>query len=175
LQRCADYLRAGLAAGPICPDKARRNRDLPSVEISIRICRWTGFSGAGFLLPCLAQAGYLQQRGALLPAAGVALGGALVAWGLWRLRDGGCASRRLQLHARGRVVLLAEKGREEGWLAPCSLWLGSHVVLVLRRPGQRPLRLVLGPGHLSAQDHAALSRWLRRPPGGRGTGAGVLG
>jgi hypothetical protein len=175
LQCCADYLRAGLAAGPIPPGAARRHRDLPCVEVSILPCRWAGPISGGFLLLCLAHGWQLQRHGALLPAAGVVLGGAAVAWGLWRLREGGSAPCRLQLHDGGRVVLLAGNRTEEAWIRPCSLWFGSHFVLVLRRPGIGSLRLLLGPGILSAQDHAALSRWLRRAHGGQGTGAGLLG
>jgi hypothetical protein len=84
-----------------------------------------------------------------------------MAWGLWQLHRSGCA-RPLQLFLLpdGRVVLHADDTRIEARPRPCSLRLGRHVLLVLHARDGRHLRLLLGPGILSASDVAALGRWL---------------
>jgi hypothetical protein len=69
--------------------------------------------------------------------------------------------RKLQMTADGRLLLHADAVGEEVSLQPSSLWLGRHVLLVLRGRA-RTWRLLLGPDNLDAAALAALSR--RLPP-----------
>lgn len=131
---------------------------------------------AGILLPTVLLSWQLQQQGALLSSALAAFGGAAMASGLWRLLGAaGGRVRCLQLCPDGQVLLYVGPAAQPAWLEPCSLRIGSHLLLVFRTTGRRRLRLLLGPGNLSADDLAALRRWLQRAPGRDGTGSGVLG
>jgi hypothetical protein len=142
------------------------------LELSIRSSRAACYCGSGFLVLCLLQAWQLQRRGALLASAMVMLGAFAMGWGGWTLlRTSAGTHRKLCLYPDGRARFLACGDPEELRLAPCSLWLGSHVLLVFRGAGGRRLRLLLGPGMLSSRDYAALRRWLRRAPGTQGPGA----
>jgi hypothetical protein len=124
------------------------------------------------VLACALRALELCLQGALLPAAVVTLGGGALTWGLWlQLRQVVAVCARLRLYPDGRVLFSARQAVVEARVASCSLRLGSHVLLVLHTDGQRPLRLLLGPQILSAQDCAALGRWLKRVPGTEGPGA----
>ncbi len=173
MQCCADYLRGALAAGPL---RDRRCRDPACVELWIRPSRRPLHAGVGFLLAGLVQAGWQHHDGALLSAAGVMLGVVAIGWGLWRLlRRSGGLPWKLRLFADGRAMFHAGGVEVEAWLAPCSLRLGRYALLVFHGRERRRLRLLLGPGILSAEDHAALGRWLQRAPGGGETGTGVLG
>jgi hypothetical protein len=96
-----------------------------------------------------------------------------MAWGLWELRAG--TLRRLCLRPDGRALLRTRGGTEQARVAACSLRIAGYVLLVLRREGGRPRRLLLGPGMLSSHDVAALGRWAQRAAGGEGTRAGLLG
>jgi hypothetical protein len=157
------------------PDRRHRDpgrQDRACLELSIRASRSAAFAGSATLLVCALQAWLLQRQGALLPSAMVALGGALLGWGLWQLLGSG-VPRKMRLYPDGRALFFAEGNIEETWLAPGSLRLGTHVLLVFRRPGRR-LRLLLGPGIVSADAYAALGRWLQRAPRGEGSGAGLL-
>ena len=149
---------AGSAARTVCgrawrrdrsaPGATRRCRDRPCVELSILPCRWAGFTGGGFLLLCLAHGWQLQRHGALLPAAGCRIGRRCRCVGTVAAATGWVgAPCRLQL-ARGwagcvsaapepRLRRLDQALTASGWAAT--------VVLVLRRPGTRCLRLLLGP------------------------------
>lgn len=164
---CVDCLQSALAAGPPATPGRLRAR----IELTIRPSRAGWYVGLAFLLLCAVHAWQLQRRGALLPSAMVLLGAAATGWGGWQLLRGtGLASRTLWLYPDGRVGFPAEDAPEELRLAPHSLVLGSHVVLVFRGTGRRQFRLLLGPENLSASDRAALWRWLRRAPGMQGPG-----
>lgn len=121
---------------------------------------------------CLLQAWRLQRHGAMLPSAMILLGAAAMGWGGWLLlRSAAPAHRKLCLYPDGSARMPGEGAAQELRLAPCSLWLGSHVLLVFRGSGRRRLRVLLGPGMLSAGDYAALRRWLQRAPAREGPGA----
>lgn len=122
------------------------------------------------------QAILLLRQGALSSALLVLAGAIGLGWGCRQLQPGsGAMPLRLRLHANGRVTLLAGSTAREAAVAPGSLRVGAYALLVLRAPGRRPIRLLLGPGILSAPDLAALGRWLPRATGGGGTtgGSGV--
>lgn len=174
LQCCADSLRAALAAGPPLPERVQRHRHHATLELSIRPACTVLVAGGVLLLLCSLLAWDLQHRGALWAAAFVALGGGAQAWGLWSLQRNGVGRiRRLHLLSTGGVLLVTPHHSEEARLAPCSLRIGSHVLLLFRGP-PAPVRLLLGPENLSAGDYAALGRWLQRMAGGQGTAAGPL-
>lgn len=158
---CADCLRSALAeAAPTPPGRLR-----DPVELSIRPSRHAQHAGSGFLALCLLHAWQMQHHGAMLPSAMVILGAATMGWGGWRLlRTTAATSLKLCLYPDGRAGMPGDGLAEGLRLAPCSLWLGGHVLLVLRGTGRRRL-LLLGPGMLSAGDYAALRRWLHRAPG----------
>ena len=182
---CADYLRDALAAGPAAhPGRVRRTRDPgppesgspdPGIDLSFNPSRIPLYASAVFLLAGLVHAGWLLHRGAPLPAAMVLLGVGAIARGLWRLlRYTVAAPRRLRLSADGRARFHADGVDVEARPAPCSLRLGGYTLLVFHARTGRRVRLLLGPGILSAEDRAALGRWLRRASGREETGAGVL-
>jgi hypothetical protein len=129
-----------------------------------------------FLAGAIAHACWLQYRGSPLPAAVVLVGIGTFAWGLGQLHHGaGSMPVKLALLSDGRIVLHAKSSQVVACPRPCSLRLGRHVLLVLQARGGRRLRLLLGPGILSASDLAALARWLQQAPGSNGTGPEVLG
>lgn len=180
-QYCADYLRDALAAGPPAhPGRARRVRDSgrpesgfpdPCIELSIHPSGIPLCAAAVFLLAGLVHAGWLQYRGAPLPAAMVLLGVGAIARGLWPLlRNVGAAPRRLRLFTDGRATFHVGGVDLEARPAPCSLRLGRYTLMVFHAREGRRLRLLLGPEILSAQDRAALGRWLHRASGGEETG-----
>jgi hypothetical protein len=100
----------------------------------------------------------------------VLLGVAAIALGLRQLlRGAGALPRRLRLFADGRAMFHADGVDVGAAPAPCSLRLGPYTLLVFHVSTGRRMRLLLGPQILSAQDRAALGRWLQRAPGGEET------
>jgi hypothetical protein len=97
------------------------------------------------------------------------------ALGLWQLYHGaGAMPATLILRSDGWIVVQSKDTRVEVFPRPCSLRLGRHVLLALRARDGRQLRLLLGPGMLSASDLAALTRWLQRAPRSEETGPELL-
>jgi hypothetical protein len=176
-QYCAGLLRDALAPAPRTRLQSgvgtdRSNRNQICLEIRIRPSRKAACIGVVFLLSCCLQVLRLLHDEAVLSAAMAGVGSAAIAWGLWlQLRWVVGPPRELRLYPDGRVEFASGRAVREAWIAPCSLRLGDHVVLVLRSAGKPSLRLLLGPGILSAADCAALGRWLARVPGREGTGA----
>lgn len=185
-QSCADCLRGALAAGPPAREARARRAAVPAspehgqpgpgcVEISVRSSRVPLQVGCVVLAGGFAQACGLQYRGSLLPAAVVLFGVGAFAWGLWQLHHGGgVLPVTLVLQADGWILLRGKGIEVEAFPRPCSLRLGSHVLLALRARDGRRLRLLLGPGILSAGDLAALVRWLQRAPASEETGPELL-
>lgn len=115
---------------------------------------------------------WLLRAGSMLPAAVVLLGAGGFAWGLRQLLPTApAAPAKLLLRPEGWMVLHANGTTVAVYPAPCSLRLGRYILLLLHDPAGRRLRLLLGPGILSASDLAALARWLAGA-GRRGNGAG---
>jgi hypothetical protein len=128
-----------------------------------------------FLAGGFGQACWLQYRGSTLPAAVVLFGIGALAWGLWQLHHcAGAMPVTLALQPDGWIVLHSKGTRVEAFPRPCSLRLGRHVLLALHARDGRRLRLLLGPGILSASDLAVLVRWLQRPPASEETGPELL-
>lgn len=142
-------------------------------DLAIRPRRQVKIAAICLPLAAALHALLLMHEGALLSAALVLVGAIGLGWGFRQLlRESGAPCSRLRLHSDGRVTLFSGNAVHEARLAPCSLRLGAYVLLVLRSPGRRPLRLLLGPGILSAPDLAALGRWLPQATGGEGTAGG---
>lgn len=109
----------------------------------------------------------LVRHGHPLAGAGTLAAAGMALW-LWR--DGGQGRpgqpRRLVVTADGRLFLHLHGGAvEQADLAPSSLRLGRHLLLVLHC-GKYRYRLLLGPDNLDGPDLSALQRRLPRGQGG---------